>query len=106
MTIASAREATKRATVRWTFSFSRAGRRSTGLSASAITGSRRSAIHLTPVACLTAAPIRLIEFGGDVVSTASIPSRLTIRIAAGIAFGAQVTALSGTSARRKSAPAW
>jgi hypothetical protein len=75
------------------------------LSASAISGSRRSAIHFTPVAALTAAPIRLTEFGGEVVSTASIPSRLTIRIAVGIAFGAQVTDLSGTRARRTSAPA-
>jgi hypothetical protein len=62
--------------------------------------SRRSATHATPVAFFTAAPIRWIEPGGDVVSTTSIPSLRTIEIALGIAVAFQVTFSSGTSARR------
>ncbi len=53
-----------------------------------------------PVARLTAAPTRWTEDGGDVVITTSIPSRLTIRIAAGIAVRFQLTFSSGTSRRR------
>ena len=58
-----------------------------------------------PVARLTAAPTKWIEPGGDVVITASIPSRRTIRIAAGIAVRFQVTLASGTSRRLRRDPA-
>ena len=44
--------------------------------------------------------------GGDVVSTTSIPSRRTIRIAAGIAVRFQGTFSSGTSRRRPNSRAW
>ena len=57
-----------------------------------------------PVARLTAAPIRCTDDGGEVVSTTSIPSRLTIRIAAGIAVRFQLTFSSGTSRRRPGEP--
>ena len=53
-----------------------------------------------PVARLTAAPTRCTDDGGEVVITTSIPSRLTIRIAVGIAVRFQLTFSSGTSRRR------
>ena len=44
--------------------------------------------------------MRCTEGGGEVVITTSIPSSLTIRIAAGIAVRFQLTFSSGTSSRR------
>jgi hypothetical protein len=52
------------------------------------------------VSFFTLAPIRFIDSGGLVVMTASIPSLRTMRAAAGIAVGAQVTLASGSSSRR------
>ena len=53
-----------------------------------------------PTARFTAAPTRWTDDGGDVVRTTSIPSRLAIRIAAGIAVRFQLTFSSGTSSLR------
>jgi len=51
-------------------------------------------------------PAKWIDPGGEVVTTTSIPSRRTIRIAAGIAVRFQVTLASGTSNRRAVKLAW
>ena len=67
--------------------------------------SRRSAIQRASVARRTAAPTRWTDVGGEVVSTTSIFSRLTMRIAAGIAVRFQVTFSSGARALRKVRPA-
>ena len=61
------------------FSFVRTARLSVRRCGCAAIESRRSATQRAPVIRLTAAPIRWIEFGGDVVITASIPSLLTMR---------------------------
>jgi hypothetical protein len=53
-----------------------------------------------PAARFTAAPTRCTDDGGEVVITASIPSRRAMRIAAGIAVRFQLTFSSGTSNRR------
>ena len=92
--------ATSRTTRSSAFSFAWTDLRSKRRSAFWTSESRWSAIHGTPVSRLTAAPIRFIESGGLVVITASMPSLLTIRTAAGIAVGAQVTLASGSSSRR------
>ena len=76
-------------------SFARTSIRSAWRCGCATTESRRSATHGMPVARLTAAPTRWTEDGGDVVITTSIPSRLTILIAAGIAVRFQLTFSSG-----------
>src|SRR6266540_305403 len=99
-TITSAWRATSRATDALTFSFARTAARSTRRCGCAAIESRRSATQRTPVTRFTAAPIRCTEFGGDVVSTTSIPSARTIRMAAGIAVRFQLTFSSGTSTRR------
>ena len=99
-TTASAERATSRTTCCSAFSFACTARELKRTSALPTTESRRSAIHGIPVRRLTAAPIRFIEFGGLVVITASIASRLTSRTAAGTAVGSQVTLASGSSARR------
>ena len=62
-------------------------------------GSRKSATQGRPVRAATAAPIRCREFGGDVVTMASMLRLRAIRLAAGTAFRSQGTALSGTSRR-------
>ena len=72
----------------------------------ATSGSRRSAIQRAPVAFWTAAPTKCTDGGGDVVITTSMPSRRTIRIAAGIAVRFQVTLASGRSSRRAVTCAW
>ena len=73
-------------------------------------GDERVAEVGDPAGCrsrrFTAAPTKCTELGGDVVSTTSIPSRRTIRIAAGIAVRFQVTFSSGTSSRRPKSRAW
>ena len=66
--------------------------------------SRRSATQRAPVARLTAAPTKWTELGGEVVSTTSMPSRRTIRIAAGIAVRFQGTFSSGTSSAAAEEP--
>ena len=63
--------------------------------------SRRSATHFAPVAFFTEAPTKWIEFGGEVVTTTSMPSLRAMRIAAGIAVRFQLTFSSGTSNRRE-----
>ncbi len=99
--IASARRATRWATPSLTFSLARTAMLSVRRWGCATSESRRSATHLAPVAAFTAAPTRWIEFGGEVVSTTSIPSRRAIRIAAGIAVRFQLTFSSGTRSRRE-----
>jgi hypothetical protein len=59
-----------------------------------------SASQRAPVARLTAAPTKWTDPGGDVVITASIPSRCAILTAAGIAVRFHVTLGSGTRSRR------
>jgi len=54
---------------------------------------------------LTAAPIRLSDAGGEVVTTTSISSSWTMRRAAGIAVNPQLTNSSGTSSRREKSAA-
>ena len=105
-TIASAERATSFATPRSTFSFARTAALSERRWAWATGESRRSATQRAPVARLTAAPTRWIEFGGDVVITTSISCSRTSRIAAGIAVRFHDTFSSGTSARRPSSRAW
>ena len=99
-TDSSAYRAIRRPTVSCVRSFARAASVSTGRSAFRTIESRTSATHLTPVRRLTAAPIRCTEFGGEVVTTTSIPSARTTRTAAGIAVAFHVTFSSGTSTRR------
>src|SRR6266540_3795446 len=105
-TIASACRATSRATDALTFSFARTAARSTRRCGCVAIESRRSATQRAPVVRFTAAPIRWTEFGGDVVTTTSMPSARTIRTAAGIAVRFQLTFSSGTSTRRESERAW
>src|SRR5438552_2301662 len=64
-------------------SFIRTARRSISRSGFANSESRRSATQRAPVACFTAAPIKLIELGGEVVITTSMPLCRTSRIASG-----------------------
>ena len=104
--IASAEWATRRATPWSTFSFARTAMLSERRCGWATSESRRSATHVAPVAFFTAAPTKWIEFGGEVVTTTSIPSFLAIRIAAGIAVRFQLTFSSGTRNRREASRAW
>ncbi len=97
--IASAREATSRATRWWIAALARVAIVSARRCAWATSESRRSAIHRAPVARCTAAPTRCVEPGGEVVITASIPCRRAMRIAAGTAVIAHIAFSSGTISR-------
>src|SRR6266511_551998 len=105
-TMTSAWRATRRATDSLTFSFARTEARSMRRCGCIAIESRRSATQRAPVVRFTAAPIRWTEFGGDVVTTTSMPSARTMRTAAGIAVRFQLTFSSGTSTRRESDRAW
>ena len=104
-TTASALRATSRATLSPVRSLARTSALSVRRCGFATIESRRSAIQRAPVARRTAAPTRWTDVGGEVVSTTSIFSRLTMRIAAGIAVRFQVTFSSGARALRKVSPA-
>ena len=99
-TMASAWEATSRATPARVFRLATAAIPCEARCGCSTIESRRSATHFTPVVRFTAAPIRWTDPGGDVVSTTSIPSLRTIEIAFGIAVAFHVTFSSGTSRRR------
>ncbi len=103
---ASARRATRRATCSFAAWRARAAAVSSRRCWFATSGSRRSAIQRAPLALWTAAPTRWTDPGGDVVITASIPSRRAMRIAAGIAVRFQVTLASGRRRRRAVTCAW
>ena len=103
---ASARRATSRATCSFAAWRARAAAVSSRRCWFATSGSRRSAIQRAPLARWTAAPTRWTDPGGDVVITASIPSRRAMRIAAGIAVRFQVTLASGRRRRRAVTCAW
>ena len=103
---ASAWRATRRATCSTAACRARAAVVSSRRCWFATSGSRRSAIQRAPVAFWTAAPTKCTEGGGDVVITTSMPSRRTMRIAAGIAVRFQVTLASGRSSRRAVTCAW
>ena len=96
---ASARRATSRATCSLAACRARVAVESDRRCWLATIGSRRSASQRVPVAFCTAAPTKCTEPGGEVVMTASIPSRRAILIAAGIAVRFHVTLASGTSRR-------
>ena len=98
--IASAREATRRATRRCIDAFALVPTVSARRCACATSESRRSATQRAPVARAIAAAIRCVEGGGEVETTTSMPCCRTSRIPAGIAVTAQVAFSSGTTRRR------
>ena len=98
--IASARDATRRATRRCMEALVLVATVSERRCAWATSESRRSATQCAPVARAIAAAIRWVDGGGEVETTTSIPCSRTIRIPAGIAVSAQVAFSSGTTSRR------
>ena len=98
--IASARDATSRATRSCSAALAFVAVVSARRWAWKTRESRRSATQRTPVARAIAAAMRWVEGGGDVETTTSIPCSRTSRMPAGIAVTAQVAFSSGTTRRR------
>ena len=98
--IASARDATRRATRSWSAAFAFVAVVSARRWAWDTSESRRSATQRMPVARAIAAAIRCVEPGGEVERTTSIPCSRTSLIPAGIAVIAHVAFSSGTTSRR------
>ena len=97
--MASARDATRRATRSCSAAFAFVAVVSALRWAWDTSESRRSATQRIPVARAIAAAIRCVEPGGDVETTTSIPCSRTSRMPAGIAVSAQVAFSSGITRR-------
>ena len=97
--MASARDATRRATRSCSAAFAFVAVVSALRCAWETSESRRSATQRIPVARAIAAAIRCVEPGGDVETTTSIPCSRTSLIPAGIAVSAQVAFSSGITRR-------